>query len=199
MKISGIEAYVLGGPSEERPHWVSHFPVPAANELLGRLRGHQQQKRLRLEGLREQVRLGDVVRGKKIFLSEKSKCSACHRIGQQGHRVGPDLTTIGSNRSASDLLESIVFPSASIVRDYDSQKVLTLDGRILTGLLVTENADTIVIQQSSGEKVSLSREDIDQMTPSAISIMPSGLDEALSESELADVVAYLQSLRQDRP
>lgn len=171
--------------------------LPAANELLDRLRMHHQKKRLKLERLRQHLSIGDVARGKKLFLSEKAKCNECHRIGQQGHRVGPDLTTIGSNRSTDDLLESIVFPSASIVRDYESHKILTLDGRILTGLLVSQNADALLLQQASGEKVTILREEIEQITPSAVSIMPAGLDDALSESELADVVVYLQSLRQE--
>ncbi len=113
--------------------------------------------------------------------------------------MGPDLTTIGANRSTDDLLESIVFPSASIVRDYDSYKVLTLDGRLLTGLLVSENANGYVIQQASGEKVTIIRDNIDQIATSVVSVMPAGLDEALSESDLADVVAYLQSLPQEQP
>ena len=126
-------------------------------------------------------------------MSEKSKCSSCHRIGDQGKRVGPDLTTIGANRSAADLLESLVFPSASIVRDYESYKVLTVDGRALTGLLVSESADAIEIQQASGEKVLLQHDDIERLEPNAVSIMPSGLDEALTETELLDVVMYLQT------
>ncbi len=128
-------------------------------------------------------------------MSEKAKCSSCHRIGEQGQRVGPDLTTIGANRTAGDLLESMVFPSASIVRDYESYKVLTIDGRALSGLLVRESAKAIEIQQASGEKVTLRQEDIEQITTSTVSIMPAGLDEALTETQLLDVVRYLQSLK----
>ncbi len=177
---------------------IKHYPAETlgkANGLLDRLKFHQQQKRLKLDALRENVRLdGDANRGRQVFLSEKAKCATCHRIGEQGKRVGPDLTTIGANRSISDLLESIVFPSASIVRDYESYKVLTLDGRVLTGLLVSENADAYLIQQASGETVTIARDEIDEIAVSVVSIMPAGLDEALSESELADIVAYLRSL-----
>ena len=66
-------------------------------------------------------------------------------------------------------------------------------GRALTGLLVSESADTIEIQQASGEKVILRQSDIEQITPNTVSIMPAGLDEALTETELLDVVTYLQS------
>ncbi len=163
--------------------------------MLDQLKLHQQQKLQRLESLRSQLATGDAKRGQAVFMSEKSKCSSCHRVGEQGKRVGPDLTTIGANRTAGDLLESMVFPSASIVRDYESYKVLTVDGRALTGLLVSESADAIEIQQASGEKVLLRQSDIEQISPSTVSIMPAGLDETLSETELLDVVKYLQSLK----
>lgn len=177
---------------------IKRFPqetLPPANELLSQLRAHQQEKRLKLDRLREDVLMADAKRGEKIFMSEKAKCSSCHRVGKLGKRVGPDLSTIGANRSTSDLLESIVFPSASIVRDYGSYKILTTDGRALTGLLVAEKNDAYEIQQASGETVSIATADVETILPNTVSIMPAGLDEALLESELADVVAYLQSLR----
>ncbi len=181
---------------------IKRYPqetLPQANRLLEKLRRHQQAKQLRLEMLRDRVRLADAGRGRIVFMSEKAKCSSCHRVGEAGKRVGPDLTTIGSNRSTSDLLESIVFPSASIVRDYDSYKILTDDGRVLSGVLVSESTDDYRLQQASGETVSVGRDEVQQIQPSIVSIMPAGLDEALSESELADVVAYLQSLLQEQP
>lgn len=177
---------------------IKRFPretLGRANAVLDQLKRHQQQKLKRLESLRSRLANGDAKRGQAVFMSEKSKCSSCHRVAKQGIRVGPDLTTIGANRSAGDLLESLVFPSASIVRDYESYQVLTVDGRAMTGLLVGESSGTIEIQQASGEKVLLRQDDIEQIETSAVSIMPAGLDEALTETELLDVVKYLQSLK----
>ncbi len=199
--IGSAESFLTLG-EHELSDIVKRYPpetLDRANELLDQLRAHHQQKRLKLERLRDQVQRGDVDAGRKVFHSEKAKCSTCHKVGDSGTRVGPDLTTIGSNRSTDDLLESIVFPSASVVRDYESYKVLTLDGRAITGLLVKENAEVFVVQQASGEKVTILRDDVDAMVPSSVSIMPSGLDEALTESQLADVVSYLQSLQEKRP
>ncbi len=177
---------------------IKRFPpetLDRANRLLDQLREHQQQKRQRVERLRDQLAMGNAERGRQVFMSEKAKCSSCHRVGESGHRVGPDLTTIGANRTADDLLESIVFPSASIVRDYESYQLLTVDGRVMTGLVVSESMDTIEMQQPSGQKVLLEQTEIERFTPSAVSIMPAGLDEALSETQLLDVVTYLQSLK----
>jgi putative heme-binding domain-containing protein len=130
-----------------------------------------------------------------VFFSEKSKCSTCHRVNEEGGKIGPDLSTIGANRSSSDLLESIVFPSATLVRDYPSYTLLTAEGQTLTGLIVRDTGDEVFVQQQLGEPVRIARKDIEELLPSTVSLMPNGLDQALTEAELADVVAYLQSLK----
>jgi putative heme-binding domain-containing protein len=176
---------------------IKRFPresLDRANRLLDRLKQHHGQQQLRLESLRNRLVEGDPTRGQQVFAGEKAKCSSCHRVGKVGKAVGPDLTTIGSVRSANDLLESIVFPSASIVRDYGTHQILTIDGRALTGLVVSESADAIQLQQASGDRVKVKHDDIEQITTGKLSIMPAGLDEALTEKELLDVVRYLQSL-----
>jgi putative heme-binding domain-containing protein len=177
---------------------VKRYPpstLDEANELLGRLRTHQRTKQLMIDRLRSQVEGADAGRGKLVFRSEKAKCIGCHRVGELGQRVGPDLTTIGINRSTDDLLESIVFPSASIVRDYETYKAMMVDGRVISGVRLSETSDQIILQPTSGEPVTLSRDAIEVIVPHAISIMPSGLDESLTASELLDLVAYLKSLR----
>ena len=177
---------------------VKHFPtekLAAANELLDRLKQHEQQKLTRLSELKARISGGDVQRGRMVFFSEKAKCAACHRVGDQGNRVGPDLTTIGANRSADDLLESIVVPSASIVRDYETYSLLTTDGRVVTGLIAKETTSELMIQQANGEQVSIVRDELDAVTTNPVSLMPNGLEAALSETDLADVIAYLKSLK----
>lgn len=184
--------------SHEFSDVIKRFPRPAlarANAMLDRLMQHEQDKLRLLEALRDRLSSGDAERGRQLFASERARCSSCHRVGETGKAVGPDLTTIGANRSANDLLESIVFPSASIVRDYQPQQVLTVDGRALSGIVVRETAGAIELQQADGQTVALRREDIEWIRPGTVSIMPSGLDETLRESELLDVVVYLQNLR----
>jgi len=177
---------------------IKRFPqdlLPAANEVLGRIRIAEQAKLASLDKLLPLVGTGDISRGKNIFFAEKSKCAACHRVGERGSRIGPDLTTIGANRTGHDLLESIVLPSSTIVRDFEPYNIVTNDGRILAGLIVRQTADSVTIQQQTGEPITLPRKDIDEMVAGTVSIMPNGLDKALTESELADVIAYLLSLR----
>lgn len=177
---------------------VKRFPrelIDRGNKLLDRLKQDHQAKLLRLQRLRNRMDEGDSKRGEIAFASEKAKCSACHRVGKEGKSIGPDLTTIGANRSANDLLESIVFPSASIVRDYGTHQILTVNGKALTGVVVAEDVNALQLQQASGDRTTIPLDDIEMMKPSSVSIMPAGLDGVLTESELIDVVSYLQSLK----
>ncbi|MGB7347476.1 MAG: PVC-type heme-binding CxxCH protein [Pirellulaceae bacterium] len=194
----GTATEFLTLPEHELSDVVKRFPhesLPHANELLDRLKTHRQAKQQKLAGLLEQVQSGDIDRGRKAFFSENAKCASCHRIAKEGKQIGPDLTTIGANRSASDLLESIVLPSSSIVRDYGTFNVLTDEGKTVVGLLAKETSDTLTIQQSTGDLVEINRDEIEQVSPSTVSIMPNGLDESLTKQQLVDIVAYLRSLR----
>ena len=175
---------------------IKRYPpelLPQANELLNRLRQAEQDKLDRLDSLITRLKHGDAERGRELFFAKKSRCAECHRIKDRGRRVGPDLTTIGANRSSQDLLESVVFPSATIVRDYEPYTVVLDDGRSFSGLIREEEA-TIIIQRQTGEPVTIERSQVDELVPATVSIMPNGLDKALNATELADVIAFLKSL-----
>jgi putative heme-binding domain-containing protein len=88
---------------------------------------------------------GDIRRGQAVFNSTKAACAACHAIGYLGGNVGPDLTHIGKIRSERDLLESIVFPSASLVRSYEPVLILTKSGKPHNGLIRKETPDEVVL------------------------------------------------------
>lgn len=193
LEVSGS----LGSlPTNELSDVVKRYPaelLPRANALLDRLKQQDEQRLARLDQLLPRLKTGDATRGREVFFAETSKCAVCHRIGEQGGGIGPDLSSIGYNRAPRDLLESIVFPSASFVRDYEPQTVVTTGGRILTGLIARETADAIYVQQQAGEPIRVPRSEIDEITPSTVSIMPNGLDKTLTESQLADVIAFLKS------
>lgn len=194
----GQSKSLLTIPENELSDIVKRYPpttLDKANALLDRIKQNEQQKIERLASLKQLLSSGNAQRGKAVFFSEKAKCSACHRVGQQGKRVGPELTTIGANRSESDLLESIVLPSASIVRDFGTVTVLTDDGQAISGLVVSESNDKLVLQQNTGNQITIERDEIERVKPNPVSIMPNGLDEALSQQDLVDVVAYLRSLQ----
>ncbi|MCA9061656.1 MAG: sulfatase-like hydrolase/transferase [Planctomycetaceae bacterium] len=177
---------------------VKRFPEELhdrANRLLDQQKAAEQLKLRRLDLLIGKLNEGDAERGRQLFFSEKSKCSTCHQVGDRGKRVGPDLTTIGSNRSRTDLVESIVFPSNTIVRQYEPWTVLTTDGRTMSGLMIRETSSEVTLQQQTGELITLSRSEIDELVPSTVSLMPNGFDQQLNDQQIVDLVAWLSGLR----
>ena len=140
---------------------------------------------------------GDVGRGRRIFLGELAACSTCHAIGSDGGTLGPDLTTIGLVRSRHDLLEAVLFPNASTVPDYQSFTVDTGD-EMLSGVIGRDTAETITLHMAANLSRTVDRKDILSMEPSALSIMPEGLDAGLKDEELVDLITFLLSLNDEK-
>ncbi len=112
-----------------------------------------------------------------------------------GENIGPDLTTVGSRRDRRDLLEAIALPSASIARGFESYTITTHEGKLHTGVIVRQTGDAMHLRTTDQKEIRIPRESVDEIVPSPISVMPQGLDQVLTNAELADLVAYLQSLR----
>ena len=119
-------------------------------------------------------------------------CSSCHTIGTEGGHVGPDLTGIGAIRSGHDLLEAVVFPSASFVPGHEVYNVDTANERI-AGVIRSRSAEAVVLVTGPKGEVRIPRKDIVSMKPSTVSLMPEGFDETLTNAELTDLLAFLQA------
>jgi putative membrane-bound dehydrogenase-like protein len=171
-------------PAAERPH-------AARVHALVQVRAASQKARLgELEPL---LAGGSAERGRAVFFGKKVACATCHSIGHEGGKVGPDLTRIGTVRSGPDLLEAIVVPSASIAQGFESYLAVTTDGRTVKGTMARQSADVVVLRDSSGAEVRLPRDQVQAMSRLPTSLMPEGLDRALSPDELRDLLAFLQS------
>lgn len=149
-------------------------------------------QRKRIEELLPLVAQGDVRRGHAVFHSSKAACSVCHRLGYAGGTTGPELSSIGQLRTERDLLESILYPSLSLVRGYEPVLVITQDGRAINGVIRDETSEGYLLATGPDQEVRLSREEVAEIAPSTISIMPAGLEKQLSVQELADLVAFLK-------
>jgi putative membrane-bound dehydrogenase-like protein len=187
-------------PDTLKPHLAKFSPAvqKQAEALYAALSADAAQQKAKLEQLLTTLDLGDIRRGQAVFNSNKAACASCHTIGYVGGKLGPDLTRIGSIRTERDLLESIVFPSASFVQGYQSVVVSTKDGRVYSGVVRKDAADEVVIAFSAfgaEHELRISRADIEDMEPSQVSVMPSGLDQQLTQRELADLVAFLKACR----
>jgi putative heme-binding domain-containing protein len=149
----------------------------------------------KMETLLALIPTSDIRRGQLVFQSVKGACYSCHAIGYLGGKIGPDLTRIGQIRTERDLLESILFPSASFVRSYEPTKVITASGKIFQGLLKVDDPREIVLTTGPDQTVKISKEDIESMEPGTVSVMPAGLDQQFTPQELADLVAFLKACK----
>ena len=152
-------------------------------------------QRKRLEELLAQLPSGDRRRGYAVFFSQKAACSTCHSIGYLGGNIGPDLTKVGEIRTERDLLEAIVFPSASFVRSFEPVTVLTDDGRLINGMVRDDSPSQLVLVVSADQTETIPKASIEAIKPGKVSIMPAGLDRQLSLQELADLVTFLKQAR----
>jgi putative heme-binding domain-containing protein len=188
---------VLGTLGEDRlKSLLSGYPpdVQAASRpLFEQLESAQRERIERLQKLEPLLTAGgDVGRGRRIFFGEKVACSSCHTIGTEGHQVGPDLTGIGSIRSGHDLLEAIVFPSASFVPGHEVFNVDT-DTERLSGVIKSQSKEAVVLITGPNGEVRIPRSIVKSVKPSKVSLMPEGFDEELTREELTDLLAFLQA------
>jgi putative membrane-bound dehydrogenase-like protein len=138
---------------------------------------------------------GNAANGEKHFKAGKGTCIACHKIGDTGRAIGPDLTKIGTIRTERDLLESILFPSNTLARDYEAHIIETSDGQQTLGVIKSHTAEGLLVLDIAGQEKNIAHQTITGDTTLTTSLMPMGLDQTMPEAELLDLVAWLKSLK----
>ncbi len=177
---------------------LSKYPAPvvsAVDAWLAPGAGDDTTRATRLADLVSHLGTGDIARGQSVFNSDKAACTSCHAIGAIGGRIGPDLTRIGQVRADRDLVEAIVFPSASFARGYEPVQVRTQSGVEHAGMLRSETPEAVILGTIDGGETRIPRGEIASLEPAAISPMPQGYDSLLSSQELSDLVAFLRAAR----
>jgi putative heme-binding domain-containing protein len=196
--VAGLIAsrYSAEGIAAQRiPELLKNFPQTVqsqASPLLERIRKEKDQRAARLMELEPLLRGGDFGRGREIFFGNKAGCGSCHTILAEGGDVGPDLTSVGAVRSGFDLLEAIVYPSASFVPGHEVYRVET-DREVYTGVQGEGGPDSVLIISGPRDRVRIPRSEIRSMRPSPVSLMPDGFADNLTRQELADLLAFLQA------
>jgi putative heme-binding domain-containing protein len=142
---------------------------------------------------RAEVKTGDADRGRAVF-EGRGGCSRCHRVGAQGPRVAPDLSDIGAVRSAGSLQRSLVDPSSQMMPINRPVRAVTRDGTVINGRRLNEDTYSVQLIDDRERLLSLDKADLREFTIITTSPMPSYKD-SLSSDELADLVAYLLSLK----
>ena len=139
---------------------------------------------------------GDPARGQKLFAEPGGvNCAVCHRVAGLGSDLGPDLTGVGTQFDRRALAEAILYPSKTVREGYQQITIEMADGEEFSGVVKGETADTLTLRDSSGREHKLARASIKARRNSALSLMPEGLQAALTLDDFADLVAYLASLK----
>ena len=148
-----------------------------------------------LQPLLEQVSKGrNFAKGKQVF--HEAQCSACHRYGDQGGAIGPDLTAVSTRFKRQDILEANTEPSKVLSEQYMNTALETNDGRVIIGRIVDETPETVVIRPNPLEPatVAVKKSEIESRKLSKISPMPAGLLNTFTQEEILDLLAYMESL-----
>ncbi|MBP85655.1 MAG: hypothetical protein CMJ64_02895 [Planctomycetaceae bacterium] len=139
---------------------------------------------------------GDSERGKAVFFQTSGvQCKSCHKIGGEGTDVGPDLSEVGKKYDRAKILENILTPSRQIDPKFRVHLVLTADGKVHSGLLMKNEPPEVILKDAKGKLIKLASDDIEQMTPQQQSMMPDLLLRDLTAQQVADLIAYLSTLK----
>ncbi|HVR84506.1 MAG TPA: HEAT repeat domain-containing protein, partial [Planctomycetota bacterium] len=140
---------------------------------------------------------GDAARGKALFSDPKGvACIKCHRVTGEGGEVGPDLTGVGLKYGKDHFIESVLYPSAKILDGYQQTMVLTRSGVVVAGRLLGDSGEEITLLDAEGKRHVVKKSEIDQRKQSELSLMPEGLNTGLSLQDFADIISFLESLKE---
>ena len=126
-----------------------------------------------------------------MFDTAKSQCLTCHRIGDRGERIGPELTGVGGRFSRIFIVESILEPGRTIAPSFATVMVALKDGRVLTGVRAAETDLTVTLADQQGQKHVLAKSSIEEQRPQSQSTMPDGLEKRFTPAEFIDLIEFL--------
>ncbi len=138
---------------------------------------------------------GDARHGKNLFRESAANCSTCHRIGQDGEDIGPDLTLIGRKYGQDAILAQIMQPAAAIAPEFVPYIVETTPQGYMLGFLLENTADKVVIKTQNGARETIPRKEVVAIQKQEGTLMPDLLLESFGEQDVADLLAYLSGLK----
>jgi putative heme-binding domain-containing protein len=144
------------------------------------------------------LKKGDIARGKALMASSGTsqlQCLKCHAVQGSGGAIGPDLSMIGKKGTKENLYESLINPNKAIADQYLTWIIETKKGQVITGLIVEESPELIVLRDGNGKDYKIDRKDVESKAKGPNSLMPSDLINSMSEQDLIDLVDYLATLQ----
>ncbi len=200
LVAEGVKQYLNG--TLERDCWVNVVEA-AKGKLDSDLERMFADKIATLEKLKESdpkkhyedcIDGGDATLGRSLFFNRSSlSCVRCHKVGNTGGEVGPNLSTLGSQKTREYLLESIVTPNSAIAQGFETVVVLDDEGKTISGILKSEDDSNLTLMDAQGALIKINKESIEERKK-GLSSMPVDLLKYLNKRELRDIVAYLASL-----
>jgi putative heme-binding domain-containing protein len=134
---------------------------------------------------------GDVARGRKVF---EKNCATCHRVDDLGVNVGPDISDTRT-KTAEMLLTDILNPNQAIDANFVNYQVTTRRGQVLTGIILAETASSVTLKRAENQTDVVLRQDIEEIVSTGVSLMPEGVEKAVSIDEMRDLLAFLKNWR----
>jgi putative membrane-bound dehydrogenase-like protein len=133
---------------------------------------------------------GEVAKGRELFLK---KCSICHKVGDQGHLVAPEIVSV-VNKSPDDLLIAILDPNREAQPNFTQYTVITKAGKVFNGMIAAETGASLTLRRAEGKQDVIRRADIAELVSSGKSLMPEGFEKDLSPEQIRDIIAFVKSL-----
>ena len=130
---------------------------------------------------------GSVASGQKLYAG---RCATCHRLGDEGHALGPDLTSVRSN-GKEKILTSILDPNREVAPQFSSYLIETKNGESVVGIIANESVTSVTLRQPNGVETVVARASIASMQGQGRSLMPEGLEEGLSAQDMADLLEFI--------
>jgi putative heme-binding domain-containing protein len=190
--LDGLEWLLDEEPNKPFPKYRTWTGEKPTEEALTQWTAAEREAVQRL--VKAAIANGQPERGVLVFASAKTACIACHKVGTVGGAVGPELTTIGKQRSLEQLVEALLFPNKHVEEKFRVYQVLTDDQQIVRGYRASENELSVTLRDpSSGKEQIIAKESIEQ-EQALPSLMPEGLAEGLSVEQRADLIAFLADL-----
>ena len=172
---------------------VAISPVDQYEFLKGPARQSFDPEAYRLAALEP---AGDSRLGRRLFGDLKGlACIKCHAVDKQGGNVGPELSSVGAKYPREELIAAVLYPSAKISSGYEPVTIAMDDGRVLTGIVRSETAKELEIQDADAKLIRIPKDRIEERKLSDVSLMPSGLAQGLSVKDFTDLISYLQTLK----
>ena len=134
---------------------------------------------------------GDPANGKKVF---KKVCAGCHQVEGVGHTIGPNLAAM-RNRGPESILTNVLAPNRETNPQFLNYQAITIDGRTFTGMIVAETATSVTLKREENKSQTVLRIDIDELRSTGVSLMPEGLEKHIDPQSMADLIAYLLTVR----